>query len=354
MSMPHVVVTKAWSNDAYCQKIFNFAKMMTDSGHEVFLYAAEGSDAPCTEFVPVISRQEQLELIGVAGSGDNLKGVFDPDLSYWGLVNVRSAEAISARRQERDFLCLIAGRAQKPVADALPGMMAVEYGVGYAGTFADYRVFESVAWQHAVYGAQDPANVMATRGHFYDVVIPNYYDLADFPEVTEPDDYYLFVGRLTPLKGLEVAQEVCQRLGERLLVAGQGEFSGYGEYVGVLGIQERNKLMNRAKALFAPTLYLEPFGGVHVEAMLCGTPVITTPWGGFTETFTDGVHGFRCHLLADFVQAALAVKDLNRAAIQDYAWRRFSLDAVGPQYLTYFRRLLTLYDAGWYETAGGL
>ena len=56
--------------------------------------------------------------------------------------------------------------------------MVVEYGIGYNGTFAKYRVFESYAHMHKIWGAQggfDP------DGKFYDVVIPNYFEPGRLP-----------------------------------------------------------------------------------------------------------------------------------------------------------------------------
>jgi glycosyltransferase involved in cell wall biosynthesis len=346
VGLPHTIVTKTWSNCAYTQKIYNFCKMMVDRGHEVYLYANEGSDAPCTEFVQMLSKDEMRDLIGVVKPTDNLKASFDPAKDYWRVMNGRAALAIAGRRQAEDFLCVIAGLCQKEIADLLPTMMAVEYGIGYSGTFAKYRVFESYAWMHTVYGAQQGADT--ANGNFYDAVIPNYYDLPDFPLQTKKEDYFLYIGRLVDRKGWRIAQTVCEKIGARLIVAGQGEFDGYGEYVGVVGPAGRAQLMGGAKAVFVPSLYLEPFGGVHAEAMLCGTPVITTDWGIFPETVNRAV-GFRCRTLQDFVSATQRVGELSPTHIHNYAAISFSLEVVGQMYEEYFRRLLTLYGAGWYS-----
>jgi glycosyltransferase involved in cell wall biosynthesis len=170
-----------------------------------------------------------------------------------------------------------------------------------------------------------------------------------FPEGDGGGDYYFFIGRIIDRKGYRIAQEVCERLGKRLILAGPGEGAGYGEFIGNVGPEERAKLMGGAIALFAPTLYIEPFGNIVVEAQTCGTPTITTDWGAFTETNINGLTGYRCRTLADFVRAADDVKSLDRAAIRQHAIENYSLDAVGKQYDDYFTRLLTLWDDGWYQ-----
>ena len=52
-----------------------------------------------------------------------------------------------------------------------------------------------------------------------------------------------------------------------------------------------------------PIRWPEPFGLVMIEAMACGTPVITTNWGAAPELVDDGVTGFRRDAEDDLVDA---------------------------------------------------
>ena len=109
--------------------------------------------------------------------------------------------------------------------------------------------------------------------------------------------------------------------------------------------------MSRAKAVFTPSPYIEPFGGVHAEALLCGTPVITTNFGVFTETVVNGENGYRCDVFRDFLAAAKAVETFSpakRKKIRAAAQKRFSTKHVRDMYQAYFERLYDLWGDGWY------
>jgi hypothetical protein len=97
-------------------------------------------------------------------------------------------------------------------------------------------------------------------------------------------------------------------------------------------------------------MYVEPFGGVQVENLLCGTPTITTDWGAFAENNIQGVTGYRCRTFEDFVKAA---RDCQEGKIKSIDCRRqgenFSLDAIAPKYEKYFTEALQVsQDRGWY------
>lgn len=347
VALPHTQTTREYVHCAYTEKVRKFCNMMTSLGHIVYLYASEDNEANCKERITCITKKQQKDMIGVEKPTDNLKAEFDPNKDYWQLMNDNAIAAIKDRIQPKDFICVIAGLCQKPIADAFPDHMTVEYGIGYGGVFAKYKVFESYAWMHTVYGSL--MGTHSANGNYYDCVIPNYYDISDFPFSDIKDDYFLFIGRLIDRKGYQIAVDVCKYLNKKLVIAGQGDPPEYGEYVGVVGAKERGKLMSKAKAVFVPTQYIGPFEGVSVEANLCGTPIITTDWGSFAENNIDGLTGWRCRTFKEFVAAARNVDGMDYKCIRDISVDKYDCNNVKYKYQTYFHRLLTLWDKGWYE-----
>lgn len=344
VSLPHTSTTRDYEWCAFSMKVRKFADMMTARGHDVFLYAGPDNEAACTEHIVCANELPPNGEIPTFGPAEPSFVAF----------NDRAITAVRGRIQPRDFVCLIGGAAQQPVAEAFPGHQVVEFGIGYGGVIpTTHWVFESYAWMHAVYGAQTGGDSHRADGRFFDAVIPNYFDAADFPAGRGDGGYLLFVGRLIERKGVRVALDLARRVGMPLKVAGAGDFElpDWVDYRGVVGPQERAELMGGARALVAPTLYVEPFGGVVVEAQLCGTPALTTDWGAFTETVTDGASGFRCRTLAEFGEAAMMAGTLDRAAIRKAALARWSLEAVGPMYERHFTRLMSLWGDGFYASA---
>lgn len=344
VSLPHTQTTKDFVNCAYTEKVRRFCNMMMSLGHTVYLYAGEKNEADCTELITCISEEDRLRSLN---GKHYTEGSFDSSLEHWVKFNAKVTVEMSKRISQKDFICIISGVAGKSVADFFPSNITVEFGIGYSGTFAKYRVFESYAWMHSMYGKRtDPASV---DGNYFDTVIPGYLDPEMFPLQEEKEDYYLYIGRLIDRKGWRVAQEVCEEMGKRLIIAGPGEFSGYGEYVGPVGPEERARLMGGAIATFAPTQYIEPFGNVVIEAQACGTPTITTDWGAFTETNINGVTGYRCRSFDEFCKAVEDVKTLHPKTIHNRAKRLYSVDTIKYEYEKYFKRLETLWDKGWYQ-----
>jgi glycosyltransferase involved in cell wall biosynthesis len=295
----------------------------------VFLYASEENEARVNELLTCVEKEGQPE-----------QPVWDHNDPLFASFNARAIEYMRDRVEPDDIICIIGGTTQKPVSDAFPNNISVEFGIGYAGVYSDYKVFESYAWMHTVYGERQGA--YAANGSWTDTVIPNYFETEDFPPHNEGDEkYVLYMGRLIERKGIYTAALACERAGLKLKIAGgQGAPPEYGEYVGVVGPEERGRLMSGAMAVMVPTTYIEPFGGVHVEAQLCGTPVLTTDWGVFTETVINGFNGYRCISVDEFVERLGQVEELDNQAIREYAQAKWSTDTCAKMYEDYFERIL--------------
>lgn len=345
LSVPNTRTTAAYPLDGFCTRTQLFARLLKRLGHTVYLYGVAENEAPCDEFISCLTADEQAS---GCGSVPYQSVSFDGASPLFTAFNVRAAQAIRDRKQPGDLIATIAGSAQALVSEWHPELRFLEYSVGYRGVCAPFRVFQSQAWRHTVYGF---TGVDGDRP--FDAVIPPWFDADAVPVSDEADDYVVYCGRLVSAKGIAMACRASREAGIRLVVIGHGDPSlvTYGDYMGAVPTVARDLVLSKARAVLMPTLYVEPFGNVAAEAQLCGTPVIASPWGAFTESVEPGVSGYRCATLGEYVQAIDRAVDLDRRAIRARAVRLYGEDAAARSYASYFARLEQARHAGPWSTA---
>ncbi len=353
VGLPHTELSRTYNNCAFATLSRNFASMMKSLGHQVIAYGGEEYDIECDEHVTCITRAEQAALLGVYGPGTILQEPFVhrtylPESPWWADWNRRVIEQMEPRVEHKDFLCLIGGGVLfEPLIAAMKSRtIPVEYAIGYAGVSPNtWHCFGSSNWQHVVFGLQRYEN---WRGRFYDRWIPHYFDPDDFQYLSSKGDYLLYLGKIKEDKGVNVAARAAKMTGNRLIVAGQGPTPvEYGEVRNrYIDADERRDLLAAARAVFVPSLYVEPFGMIAVEALLSGTPIITTAWGGLGEINMDGLTGFKCYTMQDFVTAVDQIGDIKASACRARGMR-YAMENVRHEYQRWFDDLYGLWGEGW-------
>lgn len=324
-----------------------FPRMMQQQGYTVIEYSNAGSEANASEYIEMLSVDEFNGFYqrGATDFHGNDATVGSPGHQ---LFERRLIPALRERLQPEDIICHPFGHAHQQLMVEFPHHQHVETGIGYPTLMPNsFRIFESYAWMHYHQGKED------RNGKNYEWVVPNYYDLSDWEPSYEPGQYLAFLGRITPLKGIDTIKAIADHSPWPIVLHGQGDPTPWAhpniEYRGPITGKTRSEFLRNARALLAPTVFTEPFCGMAVEAMLCGTPVVSVDYGAMTETVIEGISGYRCHTLQDWIDGIDVVGDLDRHTIATIARSKWSLEACGKRYDKIFRQLNDLYRRGWYE-----
>jgi len=157
-------------------------------------------------------------------------------------------------------------------------------------------------------------------------------------------DYFLFIANMDRAqeKGLDVALALCLRKGLRLIVAGASTkyetirhiaercAESRAEYVGDLRGRAKAELFAGAQAVLFPSRTNESCPLVIIEAMMSGTPVISSATGGSPELVSPQV-GFLCDQPEEWDRAVDRVREISprqcrEEAVQKYHYRRMTTD----------------------------
>jgi len=186
-------------------------------------------------------------------------------------------------------------------------------------------------------------------------VVHNAVDAASFPYRADKEDWLLWLGRFSPDKGAHLAIDAARTAGRRILLAGKltepsehDYFSRFvrprlgadAEYVGEADAARKRDLLSRARCLLFPIQWEEPFGLVMIEAMACGTPVVTLRRGAAPEVVVDGVTGFVRTSPDELPDAVERAGDLDPRACRAHVERHFDVSVMAEGYERLYRQVI--------------
>ncbi len=173
----------------------------------------------------------------------------------------------------------------------------------------------------------------------------------------EPKDYFLWLGKFNPDKGVKEAILAAKQANVKLLVAGtidmlEGEDLRYYQedvkplidnnqivYIGELDDQTKNKVYGEAIGFLNPIKWNEPFGLVMAESMATGTPVISFRNGAAPEIIVDGESGFLVENVDQMVEKINRIKEIDRAKCRQRIEEKFTVEKMVEGYSKIYDKL---------------
>lgn len=387
LGLPHTIVSEAFSHCAFTGKVLRLPLVLPH--YHVREYSNGVSESAAAEHVQIFSHEDLVRFGG--GTFELLKErctvllTLDTDLQQAWLALVM--RELRARVKAGDVIAFsYPFEGYQKIVQALPDCVCIETGIGYSHPpLGAYRVFESESWRAWHFGAYCGNNGGLGDFPLYapaccSAVVPNYYDAEQWPlglglgmtleklpatgDGSEASrfNYVFFAGRMTSSKGIELVNGLAERFPDLTFVVASGEAFPADRFPAknilfVGRVESRADMagwMGGALCTLVPSRFHEPFGGVAVEALMCGTPVICSDWAAFTETVQHGRgpdvdDGIRCNDFSEFVQALEHVlgepvwnHEVSRVARRERAQARYGLPAVADKYtaaIEMFRRM---------------
>jgi glycosyltransferase involved in cell wall biosynthesis len=137
------------------------------------------------------------------------------------------------------------------------------------------------------------------------VVIPNFINPDHFQPYFEPENYFVYAGRLVAVKGVLTLLEAMRHLktDAQLYLVGAGELEEEAKrfvadhglsnvrFVGHLNTARLIHIVQRAAFAIVPSEWYENYSMTVIEAFACGTAVVGAAIGGIPEQVCDGWNG---------------------------------------------------------------
>jgi len=306
---------------------------LVELGHEVTLFAS-GDSVTSARLVPVCPHAVRgaEHIVRHVGLVNLLEGVF------------KSATEFDLIHSHVDFLAFpLIRRCPVPVLSTLHGRLDLPELQRVYREFSELPLVSVSASQRA------PCPWANWHANIYHGLPSSLYRFE-----SQPGGYLAFLGRMSPEKSPETAIHIAMAAGMPLRMAAKIDpvdreyFREVIEprlahplidFVGEITDADKQEFLGHAAAVVCP-YEPEPFGLVLIEALACGTPVLTYRHGSFPELIEDGVSGFLCDSRADMVRAVERLPMLDRRRCRDAFERRFTAQRMARNYVAGYQALI--------------
>ncbi|MDP3799931.1 MAG: glycosyltransferase family 4 protein [bacterium] len=209
-----------------------------------------------------------------------------------------------------------------------------------------------------IFAVSDSLKKAIEANRIYNIeVIHNGIDYGEWTVGGVTGNNILFAGRVDEAKGVKALIRAFSAISSEILdatltIVGDGDFkAGQNLNIKILPWQIREamkKIFSESKIVVVPSLYLDPFPTVNLEAMAAGRPVVGTCFGGTQEAVINNETGY---IVNPYNEKELAekitdlLKNKEKAAMFGKAGREriekfFSLDAQVKKTLEWYNKFI--------------
>jgi glycosyltransferase involved in cell wall biosynthesis len=168
-------------------------------------------------------------------------------------------------------------------------------------------------------------------------------------------DYFAFLGRISPEKGIEAAIRIARACGVKLRIAAKiGEEDApyheavvaplldgeHVEYIGEIDDAQKPAFLSGARALLFPIDWPEPFGLVMIEAMACGCPIVAFRKGSVPEVIEEGLTGYVVDTVDEAIAACARLGAIDRTMVRTRFEQRWTAERMAQDHVALYERLI--------------
>ena len=336
--MKIAIVSKLWEETSYRSlggtgvSIGYLVDGLVERGHNVTLFATGNSKTKAQKLVFVKERPYKND--------------------YSEIREYRNIAEAFSRHREFDIIHCAVEHKSVVFGDLTntPSLHSIRYGEFFEDELALLKRYKNLNFMGNSKALKKSFPFLNWKGFVYNGV-----DVAVFPFSKKHNEYMLYIGRISPQKGIDIAIDVAKKLNKKLILRGKIVETDreYLEkkifpfidgkqiiYDGEVGFKEKIRLLKNAQVLIHPVNYFEACANTIIEAMASGVPVVAFDKGSNSELIKDGKTGFVVKTKAQMIKAVRNIDKIERIDCRKRVEKYFTKDKMAEGYEKLYKKII--------------